>query len=93
MELNKCSRCGAFHFSKGDICPNCVAKDNLELSTFKNFVEKNGYTSSLDNLSVETGISSKNLNRYLGYVGFKGYSASQNKQHNGNNGNNGITLN
>lgn len=74
MELNKCCRCGAFHLSKGDVCASCVAKDNLELSTFKAYVEQNGYSSSLDNLAVATGIAPKNVNRYLGYIGFEGYN-------------------
>ena len=35
MELNRCSRCGAFHAGESDVCPKCAEKDNLELSTFK----------------------------------------------------------
>ena len=33
MELNKCTRCGAFHTNSGDVCPKCANRDNLELST------------------------------------------------------------
>ena len=40
MELNKCSRCGAFHTNPGDVCPKCASKDSLELSTFKSYVEE-----------------------------------------------------
>ena len=74
MELNKCSRCGAFHTNPGDVCPKCANKDNLELSTFKNFVENNGVElKSLDQVSMSTGISEKNLNRFLNYDGLEGY--------------------
>ena len=74
MELNKCSRCGAFHTNPGDVCPICANKDNLELSTFKNFVENNGVElKSLDQVSMSTGISEKNLNRFLNYDGLEGY--------------------
>lgn len=70
MELNKCSRCGAFHSNGGDICPRCYNKDNLELSTFKSFIEENGL-SSVDNISAQTGISQKNVNRFFGYQGIE----------------------
>ena len=43
MELNRCSRCGAFHTNGGDVCPKCANKDNLELSTFKTYIEQNGF--------------------------------------------------
>ena len=38
MDLNKCSRCGAFHANEGDVCPKCTGKDILELSTFKSYI-------------------------------------------------------
>ena len=41
MEFNRCSRCGNFYLSKDNVCPKCLAKDNLEFSTFKNYVEEN----------------------------------------------------
>ena len=41
MELNRCTRCGAFHVNGGDVCPKCASKDNLELSTFKSYIEQN----------------------------------------------------
>lgn len=74
MEFVKCSRCGAFYTSNGYVCPKCTDKDNLELSTFKNFVEENGVDiQSLNQVSTFTGISEKNLNRFLGYDGLEGY--------------------
>ena len=66
MELNKCSRCGAFHTNYGDVCPKCANRDNLELSTFKRYIDSNGF-SSIDTIATETGIAQKNVNRFLVY--------------------------
>ena len=68
MELNKCSRCGAFHTNTGDVCPKCSGKDSLELSTFKSYIEENGF-SSIDTIATQTGIAQKNVNRFIGYHG------------------------
>lgn len=74
MEVVRCSRCGAFYTNGGYVCPKCTNKDNFELSTFKNFVEENGVElQSLNQISVSTGISEKNLNRFLNYDGLEGY--------------------
>ena len=70
MELNKCSRCGAFHASEGDVCPKCAGKDSLELSTFKSYIEENGF-SSIDTIATQTGIAQKNVNRFMGYQGIE----------------------
>ena len=69
MEFNKCSRCGNFYLSNGNVCPKCSPKDNLEFSTFKSYIEQNGFENSLDQISSETGILVKNLNRFIGYQG------------------------
>lgn len=68
MDFNKCSRCGAFYVSEGSVCPKCSPKDALELSTLKNYIEENGFT-SIDRVSAGTGISTKNLNRFLNVEG------------------------
>lgn len=70
MELNRCSRCGVFHTSDEDVCAKCHNKDILELSTFKTYVEENGF-SSVDALATETGISQKNVSRFLEYEGIE----------------------
>ena len=67
MKFNKCSRCGNFFISNNDVCPKCETKDSLEFQTFKTYIEENGVTDNLDILSTETGISVKNLNRFIGY--------------------------
>ena len=67
MEFNRCSRCGSFYISEGNVCPKCSTKDGFEFSNFKSYVQENGLENSLDTISGETGISVKNLNRFLGY--------------------------
>ena len=88
MELKKCNRCGGFFGAIGDVCPKCSTKDTLELSTFKNYIEENGL-SSLDAMSVETGISVKNINRFINIEGIN-YTGENSENAVGNNG---ITLN
>ena len=68
MEFNKCSRCGNFFVSNDDVCPKCKTKDTLEFETFKTYIAENGINNNLDILSSETGISVKNINRYLNYT-------------------------
>lgn len=95
MEFNKCSRCGSFYISEGNVCPKCSAKDGFEFSTFKSYIDENGYENSLNTISNETGISVKNLNRFINYKEFKPYK-KEFKNHLDNNsgcGFNGITLN
>ncbi len=73
MELNRCSRCGNFYVAEGNVCPKCSTKDGFEFSTFKSYVEENGLENSLNTISCDTGISVKNLNRFLGYQEFQDY--------------------
>ena len=65
MELNKCKRCGAFFVSSNCVCPNCEPKDNAEIFKLTNFLEENDCPNSIESLSCNTGISVKNLNRFL----------------------------
>ncbi len=92
MEFKKCSRCGNFYVSEGDICPKCNPKENVELSTFKNYIEENGTSSSLESIAGATGISLKNLNRFLGYQEFQIYKKQfgNNAINYNNEGNNGV---
>ena len=65
MEFNKCKRCGSFYMSQGEVCSKCMPKDNLEYSNFKNFMSQNGQIGSVTEISCQTGISLKNVNRFL----------------------------
>ena len=71
MEFKKCTRCGNFYVSEGNVCPRCTAKDNMEFSTFKTYIQENGFEGSLTNISGEIGIPEKNINRFLTYEGIK----------------------
>ena len=74
MDFKKCTRCGSFYISEGDVCPKCNAKDNFEFSTFKTYIEQNGTDNTIEQISLELGIQEKNLNRFLGYEGLQQYA-------------------
>ncbi len=76
MEFNRCSRCGSFYVSEGNVCPKCSTKDGFEFSTFQNYIKENGLENSLDTIAGETGISIKNLNRFIEYDEFKNLQSS-----------------
>ena len=65
MNFNKCERCGAFFVSSNSVCPNCEPKDNAELFKLKSFIADNDCPNSIESLATHTGISVKNLNRFL----------------------------
>ena len=73
MELKKCARCGKFYASDVDVCHECEKKDLADLSKLKGFFS-DSYVSGVSKLeiSASTGISTRNLNRYLGYEEFSG---------------------
>lgn len=80
MELKKCARCGKFFASDVDVCHECEKKDLADLSKLKGFFADD-YVSGVSKLeiSAQTGISSRNLTRYLGYDEFNGiYVAEDN---------------
>ena len=78
MELNRCSRCGNFYVAEGNVCPKCSKKDGFEFSTFKSYVQENGLENSLNTISNNTGISVKNLNRFMEYQEFQNYQQELN---------------
>lgn len=88
MNFNKCCRCGCFFMSDNNVCPNCQPKDQYEMNQLKNFLEENTSQINIDNLSSSTGISVKNLNRFLAQEQFSDFT----QQVQGNNGNIGIQL-
>lgn len=93
MEFRKCSRCGNFYVSSGNVCPKCSTKENLELSVFNSYIEQNGHDDSIDIISGKTGISTKNINRFLEYNNLKGQEHIKNNNNKvSNNGNDGITF-
>ena len=65
MEFNRCERCGSFFVSDNNVCCNCGPKDIAEMSRLKSYISEGNEINSIDSLAVVTGISTKNLNRYL----------------------------
>lgn len=72
MEFKKCVRCGCFFMSNNNVCCNCEPKDKLDIARLNNIIEENEAINSIEDLSVSSGISINNLNRFL-----------QNKKNNG----------
>lgn len=68
MEFKKCARCGAFFLSEDSVCFNCMPKDKMEAAKLQTYLEGNGSVSSIEEISLNTGIASKNIARYLGDV-------------------------
>ena len=64
MEFKKCVRCGSFFVTDGDVCQNCIPKDRLDRFKFDDYMDNNIETSAVV-ISINTGISVKNVNRYL----------------------------
>lgn len=73
MELKRCARCGKFYASDVEVCQECAKKDTAELSKLKVFfAEVTGAGITKNDIISSTGISARNLNRYLGYEEFSG---------------------
>ena len=65
MNFNKCARCGCFFITDGNVCPSCEPKDNSEISKLNNYFVENKNPITVNDLSYATGISMKNLTRYI----------------------------
>lgn len=65
MELNKCSRCGSFFISSGNVCPACNQKDSADIVKLENYMKEFNMPENMDEISYNTGISVKNLNRHF----------------------------
>ena len=66
MEFKKCLRCGSFFLSSTEICPKCLPKDESEIAKINDYINENNILScSRTNLSVNTGVSLKNINRFI----------------------------
>ena len=73
MEIKRCVRCGGFFETANEVCNICVQKDNKDLGKLKNFLD--GYSIgkvTKKDVSANTGITMKNLNRFLAGEEFAG---------------------
>ena len=66
MELKRCARCGSFFTSDSEVCQLCNKKDSADVLKLKNFLEESDASiKDKEQISMHTGISLKNINRYL----------------------------
>ena len=67
MEIKRCARCGGFFETENEVCNNCIERDNRELGKLKNFLSGYDYSEEITrrDISYTTGITMKNLNRFL----------------------------
>lgn len=65
MEFNKCSQCGSFFISTGKLCPNCTTKDTTKIQKLDNYIENYSIPDTIEELSLNTGIPTKDLTRYM----------------------------
>lgn len=73
MEIKRCARCGTFFASEIDVCQGCQKKDTADVNKLKGFLLEGieeGVTKT--DVAHSTGITMKNLNRYLSGNEFKG---------------------
>lgn len=86
MELKRCVRCGSFFTSEAEVCQRCNKRDNADVLKLKNFLEEaQDDITNKDELAMYTGISLKNLNRYLNLeefsnITFENINNSENKK-------------
>lgn len=73
MEVKRCARCGSFLTSYDTICISCSNKDKSEIQSLKNYFDQNNGSYTLKELSIHTGITEKNLNRYMSNEDFSPY--------------------
>lgn len=65
MELKRCVRCGCFFCSDSEVCCNCASKDKKDVFTLNNYIVNSRSGESIDDLSIATGVSIKNINRFV----------------------------
>ncbi|MCI8309591.1 MAG: hypothetical protein HFJ45_05280 [Clostridia bacterium] len=75
MEIKRCARCGGFFETVNEVCNGCIVKDNKDLGKLKSYLTYGGYTAgsvTKGDVSANTGITMKNLNRFLSTEEFEG---------------------
>lgn len=79
VEARKCVRCGCMYISETEVCGKCQTRDGADLYKLKGFIENQifGEEITQNELSKATGITEKNLSRFLGYDEFKNLCTSE----------------
>lgn len=65
MEFKKCTRCGCFFMSNNDICCNCEERDKLDIAKLNYILDENSTFNSIQDLSIASGVTFNNLNRFI----------------------------
>lgn len=65
MEFKKCVRCGCFFLSNDEVCCNCKPKDLCDSKKLGDFLENAPNITSIEDISIGTGISVKNISRFI----------------------------
>ena len=78
MKFNKCVRCGCFFTSDDDVCPICKSKDEVDKRSLKNYIANNAVPESAESLAFQSGVSIKNINRFLTTKEFSNFRKSFN---------------
>ena len=65
MNFKTCMRCGCFFSSEDLVCPNCRAKDEIDKNAIRQYLANNDTPKSSESLSFFSGVSVKNINRFL----------------------------
>ena len=82
MEFKKCERCGCFFVSNNNTCSKCTPKDEFEITKLKNYFESYKPKNSLEEISNNTGITVKNLDRHMNSEDFKNFTNNLSKNDN-----------
>lgn len=83
MNFNKCSRCGCFFLNDSSVCPNCQPIDQMEMNRLQDYINENSslaLNTNLETVASSTGITIKNLNRFLGEKQFADFASSLQNQ-------------
>ena len=64
MDFKKCARCGSFFVSEDNVCCNCKPKDKFDSIKLQSYLEEHSSPTSLEEISIGTGISIKTLSRF-----------------------------
>lgn len=73
MEIKRCVRCGSLHTTENEVCRECIVKDNAEVMKLKGVLSEGlEFGTTKQDLAIKTGITAKNLNRYLQAEEFSG---------------------
>ena len=82
VEARKCARCGCMYISETEVCGKCEKKDGADLYRLKGFIENQGVGEEINQgeLAIATGISNRNLSRFLGYDEFRGIFSEKSKE-------------